>query len=237
MKRQILPLLLGVACALCLPARGEAVEELEWRSNSHFRLGGGWYASPGEGMGLDGFQLGVAYHYAASNHVLLGPAFNYTGLKAERALQDLPQFADPEPVLKLRIHQVRLGLKGLFSPMPREPKPQRRARGRSRQAAPPPFWFYGAIDTGLAVHYISELDSAAGASFSDSSGDWYIKPGLGVLIAPRSPLTVFVELGYTLMPTYKLRDKTFSFYGAPTQVEADFNTDGLVLEAGIAYQF
>jgi hypothetical protein len=236
LKRQNLPLLLGVVCALLLPARGEAVDDLEWRSNSHLRLGGGWYASPGEGMGLDGYQLGVAYHYAASNHVLLGPAFNYAGIKAERPLQDLPLFSDPDPALKLRIHQVRLGLKGLFSPMPREPAPQRRGARRAK-ATPPPFWVYGAIDTGLAIHYVSELAGQDGTSFSDTSGDWYIKPGVGVLIAPRSPLTVFVELGYTVVPTYKLRDKQFSFYGAPTPVEAQFNTDGFVLEAGVAFQF
>lgn len=225
-----------VVCALAWPAPGEAVEQLEWRSNSHLRLGGGWYASPWEGMGIDGYQLGLAYHYAAGKNVLLGPVLNYTGLKAERPLQDLPSYSVSEPMLKLRVHQVRLGLKGIFSPMPRVPEPKRTRSTRGKASSPAPVWFYGAVDTGLAVHYVTERDQQ-GISFSETSGDWYIKPGIGVLIAPRSPLTVFVELGYTLVPTYKLREKQFNFYGAPETVDAKLNTDGIVLEAGVAYQF
>jgi hypothetical protein len=225
----------AIAAIAIAPASGFAADkdDLDWRSNSHLRLGGGWYASPWEGVGLDGFQLDVAYHYELNRFVMVGPTLSYAGMKAEIPLSDLPVYADQNPTLKLRVHQTRLGLKALASPIPRVEK----ARGRhGHSSLSLPFWPYGALDTGIAIHYLTERDEE-NLSVSESAGDWYIKPGIGVLFSPQSPLTVFMELGYTLVPTYEPMAKRFNYYGAPERMDADLNTDGFVLEAGVAFQF
>jgi hypothetical protein len=221
---------LGALVLLLAPSRAAALEELDWRSNSHLRFGAGWYASPWEGMALDGYQVGLGYHYALSPNALLGPVFNYSGLKAERPIEDLPKFSSADEDRKLRIHQTRLGLKGMLSPQ------ERLGSKRGRRSGAAPVWFYGALDTGIAFHQVSERDEL-GLTISDGSADWYLKPGIGALFAPRSPLTVFVEVGYTLVPTYAFTDKSFNLYGAPEPLEVDLNTDGFVLEAGLAWQF
>ena len=207
-----------IVAALALPgaASGEAL-------HSQLRLGAGWYASPGSGVGIGGFEVGSAFLVKIAEYGLLGPSLFYTGLTGEAALQDLPNYANQDPLTKLTIHQFRLGVKGLFNPAQKMNKVKY-------------LWPYGGIDIGLSLQYVTDRGGTT-VSVGDGSADLYLKPTLGVLFYPRVPFTAYVEFGYNFIPTYKFMDKKFNLYGAPTPIPVDLNTDGFVLEAGLSYEF
>ena len=213
--------LVCILSVLALP--GAALAKGGESLHSQLRLGAGWYASPGDGVGLGGFEIGSAFLVKIAEYGLLGPALFYTGLTGEAVLQDLPTYSNQEPVTHLSIHQVRLGVKGLFNPAQKMSKVKY-------------FWPYGGLDLGLAIQYVTDRGGTT-VSVGDGSADFYIKPTLGVLFYPRVPFTGYLEFGYNFIPTYKFMDKKFNLYGAPTAIPVNLNTDGFVIEGGLSYEF
>ena len=208
-----------IVAALALHGAAASGESL----HSQLRLGAGWYACPGSGVGIGGFEVGSSFLVKIAEYGLLGPSLFYTGLTGEAALQDLPNYSMQDPITKLSIHQFRMGVKGLFNPAQKMNKVKY-------------FWPYGGIDIGLALQYVTDRGGTT-VSVGDGSADLYLKPTLGMLFYPRVPFTGYIELGYNFIPTYKFMDKKFNLYGAPTSIPVDLNTDGFVLEAGLSYEF
>lgn len=215
-------ILMAAALAAVIAAPAPALSKGD-ALHSQLRLGAGWYASPGDGVGIGGFEVGASFLMKIAEYGLLGPDLYYTGLTGEAVLQDLPSFSNQEALSTLSIHQFRLGVKGLFNPAQKMSKVKY-------------FWPYGGIDIGLALQYVTDRGGTT-VSVGDGSADLYIKPTVGVLFYPRVPFTGFIEFGYNFIPTYKFMDKKFNLYGAPTVIPVNLNTDGFVLEAGISYEF
>ncbi|MBI5526621.1 MAG: hypothetical protein HY897_09820 [Deltaproteobacteria bacterium] len=186
------------------------------------KLGAGWYASPGDGIGVGGWQAGTALLFKVADYGLLGPDFYYTGMTGEAVLEDLSSLVEPDRSTTLSIHQMRFGIKALFNPAQKMSKVKY-------------FWPYGGLDIGLAAQYVT--DRGGSPSVGDGSADLFVKPTIGVLFYPRSAFTGYFEMAYNIIPTYAFTDKTFNINGAPEDRAMNLNTDGFIMEAGISYEF
>ena len=194
-------------------------------SHNFMRFAAGWYLSPSSNIGAGGYEVGIAYHRDISGIALLGPSFYYTGMNGSLVLSDMPRYENSPARTALSINQFRLGVKALVNPVPAWKLPRMKY-----------VWPYLGLDTGLAVHYVTDR-GASSIRVNQSSADFYIKPLIGILAFPRSPLTFYVEAGYNMVPTYAFMDKRFNLYGKPDPYGASLNTDGFVLEFGLSYNF
>ncbi len=190
-------------------------------------LSAGMVINPWSNLDFIGWQFGGAYHYQASDFALIGPSLYYNHHNGSVKLKDMPMAALPSDYkTELSLNAVRIGMQFLINPA-------------SRMSKMKYMWPYFSGDIGLAIQNVSDVktDSTHITSVSDWSGDLYIKPGAGILIYPRSKVTVYGELSYLFIPTYKFMYKEFNLFGQPTNKPVDFNTDGFIAEVGVFVNF
>jgi len=187
----------------------------------------GMVLNPWANLDFVGWQFGLSYHYQASDFALIGPSLYYHHHTGAVQLKDMPMFSLPSDYkTELALNAVRIGMQFLINPA-------------SRMSRMKYMWPYFSGDIGLAIQNVSDVktDSSHITSVSDWSGDLYIKPGVGLILYPRSKVTIYGELSYMFIPTYKFMYKEFNLYGQPTNKPMDFNTDGFILELGAFINF
>lgn len=190
-------------------------------------LSAGMVLNPWANLDFVGWQFGLAYHYQASDFAMIGPSVYYHHHGGSAKLKDMPMAALPADYkTELSLNAVRLGMQFLINPA-------------SRMSKMKYMWPYFSGDIGLAIQNVSDVktDSTHITTVSDWSGDLYIKPGAGILLYPRSKVTVYGEMSYLFIPTYKFMYKEFSYFGQPTNKPVDFNTDGFIFEIGVFVNF
>jgi len=208
---------------LAVSGVASATESPSVKKVHNIRLGAGWYASPSNGVGVGGWEVGAAYHYNLFEYAFLGPAFYYTGMSGQKLLTDMLFYGDTPKDTRLTIQQIRLGLKGSFNPIIK--------LSRIKY-----LWPYLGLDLGLAATFISDEGNTI-TKVSQKSADFYIKPSIGVLLFPRIPFTGYLEFGYNFVPTFAFMDKQFNYYGSPTPIGSGIGVGGFVLEAGLSVMF
>ncbi|MCX7943165.1 MAG: hypothetical protein N2746_01475 [Deltaproteobacteria bacterium] len=190
-------------------------------------LSAGMVINPWENLDFIGWQFGGAYHYKASEYALIGPSIYYNRHKGSAKLKDMPMAALPSDYkTELVLNAVRLGMQFLINPT-------------SRMSRMKYMWPYFSGDIGLAIQNVSDVktDATHITSVSDWSGDLYIKPGVGLLIYPRSKVTIYGEISYLFIPTYKFVYKEFNLFGQPKNRAVNFNTDAFILDIGVFVDF
>ncbi len=190
-------------------------------------LSAGMLLNPWANLDFVGYQFGLAYHYQASDFALIGPSIYYNHHNGAVNLKDMPMAALPSDYkTELALNAVRIGMQFLINPA-------------SRMSKMKYMWPYFSGDIGLAIQNVSDVktDATHITTVSDWSGDLYIKPGVGILLYPRSRVTVYGEFAYLFIPTYKFMYKEFNLYGQPINKPVDFNTDGFIFELGVFVNF
>ncbi len=190
-------------------------------------LSAGMVINPWANLDFVGWQFGLAYHYKASDFALIGPSIYYNHHTGAVELKDMPMYALPSNYkTDLALNVMRMGMQFLINPA-------------SRMSKMKYMWPYFSGDIGLAIQNVSDVktDATHITSISDWSGDLYVKPGVGIIIYPRSKVTVYGDISYLFIPTYKFMYKEFNLFGQPKNKPVDFNTDGFILEVGVFVKF
>ncbi|MGB9600600.1 MAG: hypothetical protein ACP5QK_02005 [Myxococcota bacterium] len=190
-------------------------------------ISAGMVLNPWKNLDYIGWQFGIAYHYQASDFAMIGPAIYYHHHGGAVQLKDMPMAAlPPDYKTELALNAVRIGMQFLMNPAARMSKMKY-------------MWPYFSGDIGLAIQNVSDVktDATHITNVSDWSGDLYIKPGAGILLYPRSKVTIYVDMSYLFIPTYKFMYKEFNYFGQPTNRPIDFNTDGFIFEIGAFINF
>lgn len=187
----------------------------------------GMVINPWKNLDFIGWQFGLSYHYRASDYALIGPSLYYHHHTGAAPLKDMPMYAlPPDYKTELSLNAFRMGMQFLINPAARMSKMKY-------------MWPYFSGDIGLAIQNVSDVktDSTHITTVSDWSGDLYIKPGLGILLYPRARVTVYGEMSYIFIPTYKFMYKEFNLFGQPVNKAVDFNTDSFICEIGVFVSF
>jgi|GEM_PF-2534925 hypothetical protein len=187
----------------------------------------GMVINPWKNLDFIGWQFGLSYHYQASDYALIGPSFYYHHHTGAMHLKDMPMVSlPPDYKTELALNAVRLGMQFLINPAARMSKMKY-------------MWPYFSGDIGLAIQNVSDVktDATHITNVSDWSGDLYLKPGIGLLFYPRAKVTVYGELSYLFIPTYKFMYKEFNLFGQPLNKPMNFNTDGFICEIGVFVNF